>query len=102
MPRKSVEDGSNPRYRNLPQRRQGETSGTLPSVADCERLPHLIDVLLRQRVYLALWAGADGAVIFLDLLNGADRRRYSARDQRELRDVVAALHAEFFDGQVYG
>ncbi len=95
MPRKISQNRGNPQFRNLPARRQDETTGTLPCFADCERWPVVVDLLLRQRIYVAAWAGADGAVAFVDVLNGADRRRYTVRDDAELRELMAALHEEF-------
>jgi hypothetical protein len=97
MRRKSSQNGSLPNYRRLPGQQKSAATGTLPSFADNDRFASVVDVLMRRRIYLATWAGAEGAVVFIDILNGSDKRRYSCRDDAELRDVLAALHEEFCD-----
>lgn len=101
MSRKSAKDGSAAKYRAMPARPAGGPSRALPSFSDEERFLYLVDLLLRRRIYVAAWAGSSGAVVFIDIQNGSDRRRYTATNQSELHDAVESLQQEFDDGSLY-
>ena len=71
--------------------------GALPLVQDVVGFPHLCDVLLRRGVYMGLWRGNEGAVLFLDIMDGVRRERHECCTAAGLSYCVAALTQEYDD-----
>jgi len=96
MSRQASKNGGAPKYRDLRPERPRTPNGELPHFDRCDRFLDLLELCLRLRIYLGLWAGRDGAIVFIDVLNGQDRRRYEASTDAELRGIIDALYEEFY------
>jgi len=91
-----IDEKSGPKYsRVVPAGRKTAHTEGLPAVGNCAGFTGLCDVLLRCRVYLGVWAGRDGNIVFLDVRDGDTFRRYGCISDAELSRVVAALYQEY-------
>lgn len=99
MSRQPNETGGAKYHRHVPARQSAPPSGELPTVYSCAGFLGLCDLLLRRGVFLGLWRGRDGCIVFIDLKDGKDFRRYGCTSEAQLSGVIAALYEEYDDGQ---
>jgi len=101
MPRaKKYQQSGSGGFTNLPSTSAAGDGRNLPSFGDIKGLGSLLDLLMRDGVYVAFQRGSDGGVIGITVLDGADKRRAWCHSDDELIDALATLADERADKEV--
>lgn len=90
MPRKRSDQRGNGEFKPLPRSARNVPGAAGPIPSECPGLLGLLDLCMRQQVYIALQSSSDGGIVGLLILDGDYRARAWCHTAGELRDAVSA------------